>query len=313
MPLLPIALLLDALFGYPDRLYRAIRHPVSFMGMLISSGDRLLNKTTFSTSGRYILGSALLLSMLLVSIAVGIVLERFLQGWLQLIELVLVSSLLATKSLADHVKNVSKALSQDIGSARMSVGKIVGRDTAEMDEAAVSRATLESLAENFSDGIIAPALFYAAFGLPGILAYKMVNTADSMIGHKNDKHMAFGWASARTDDLLNLIPARVTAMLILLIRPNQLKRNAKILFRDAPKHVSPNAGWPETALACVLQIRLGGPRRYKGQMLEGVWLGSGDGEANASSIGFALKIYWQAVALFWLFVAIPATATVLTG
>ncbi len=313
MPLLPIALLLDALFGYPDRFYRAIGHPVSFMGMLISSGDRLLNKTTFSTNSRYILGSALLLSILLVSIALGIVLERFLQGWLQLIELVLVSSLLATKSLADHVKNVSKALSQDLGSARMSVGKIVGRDTAEMDEAAVSRATLESLAENFSDGIIAPALFYAAFGLPGILAYKMVNTADSMIGHKNDKHMAFGWASARTDDLFNLIPARVTATLILLTRPNQLKRNAKILFRDAPKHVSPNAGWPETALACVLQIRLGGPRRYKGQMLEGVWLGSGDGEANASSIGFGLKAYWQAFALFWLFVAIPTVATALTG
>lgn len=313
MPLLPVALLIDSLIGYPDRLYRTIGHPVSAMGILISCGDKLLNRSTFSKSVRYLLGSCLLLFILLVSISVGVALERFLQGWFQLIELLLVSSLLATKSLADHVKNVSESFKKDIASARTSVSMIVGRDTADMDEATVSRAALESLAENFSDGIIAPALFYAAFGLPGILAHKMVNTADSMIGHKNDKYTAFGWASARTDDLLNLIPARLTGSLILLTRPGQLFNNLKIVLRDAPKHVSPNAGWPETALACVLQTRFGGPRQYKGQTLDGVWLGSGGQEVNAASIDLGLKVYWQAFALFWLLVTSLTVATVLTG
>ena len=182
-----------------------------------------------------------------------------------------------------------------------------------MDRAAVARAALESLAENFSDGVIAPAFFYAVFGLPGIITYKMINTADSMIGHKSDKYRAFGWASARTDDLLNLIPARLTTFFIILAAPNRIADGLRTVYRHAGKHISPNAGWPEAALAGVLQVRLGGPRRYQGKLLDGVWLGSGETDIDETTIRKGLAIYDRAFVVFWLAVTLLIMPAMLTG
>ena len=313
MPILPIALLLDAIVGYPERLFSAIGHPVILMGRFVSLGDRYLNKPHYDVRTRYLFGCLWFAIMVSTVVLVGIALAWLLTGWWQLLKLLLVSSLLATKSLRNHVSDVAQALRKGLSSGRESVGKIVGRDTAEMDRASISRAALESLAENFSDGVVAPAFFYALFGLPGILAYKMANTADSMIGHRNDKYQAFGWASARSDDVLNLVPARLTALLILLAKPNRIGEGVRTVFRDAGKHVSPNAGWPEAALAGVLRVRLGGPRRYQGKMLDGVWLGSGETDIDETTIRMGLAVYNRAFILFWLAVTLLFTSANLTG
>ena len=313
MPILPIALLLDAVVGYPEKLFRAIGHPVVLMGCLVTLGDAHLNKPTYGARTRYLFGFLWLVTMVSLAIGLGLLLVWALSGWLKLIEVLIVSSLLATKSLKDHVADVAVGLRHNLKAGREKVAKIVGRDTTEMDRASVSRAALESLAENFSDGVIAPAFFYALFGLPGIIAYKMVNTADSMIGHKTEKHQAFGWASARADDVLNLIPARLTALLLLLAAPSRLIDGMRVVFRDAGKHVSPNAGWPEAALAGVLNIRLGGPRQYHGQMLDGVWLGSGETDINETNIAKGLAVYSRAFAIFWVAVSLPFMSAILTG
>jgi adenosylcobinamide-phosphate synthase len=233
-------------------------------------------------------------------------------GWIALA--VVSSSLLAQRSLDAHVRAVALALSASLEEGRREVAKIVGRDVARLDAAGVSRAAIESLAENFSDGVVAPALFLSFFGLPGALLYKAVNTADSMIGHRSERYAAFGWAAARCDDLLNLLPARLSAALIVAAAATIPEASAldamETARRDASQHASPNAGWPEAAMAGALGLALGGPRAYGGAEIQGATLGSGRREAGPRDIFLALAIYRVASATLWLIVLGGALASV---
>jgi adenosylcobinamide-phosphate synthase len=228
----------------------------------------------------------------------------------------LASSLLAQRSLDQHVAAVASGLEQDgIDGGRRAVAMIVGRDPDRLDEAGVSRAAIESLAENFSDGVVAPLFWLALAGLPGMLIYKAINTADSMIGHLSDRHRAFGWAAARLDDLINLPASRLAALWLVLaaaIIPGGSVRGAwRAVWRDARKHRSPNAGWPEAAMAGALDLRLAGPRVYHGEVVADGWMGDGRAEANASDIRRALLLFRSACAIQALVVAALALATII--
>jgi adenosylcobinamide-phosphate synthase len=203
---------------------------------------------------------------------------------------------LAQRSLYDHVRPVAEALErQDLPAARTAVGMVVGRDTADLDEAGIARAAIESLAESFCDGVAAPLFWLLVLGLPGIWAYKAINTADSMIGHREERWRAFGWAAARSDDAMNLVPARIAGLLICLIGPG----GWRILWRDASKHASPNAGWPEAAIAGALGLRLAGPIAYDGILSRKPWIGEGDRSASAKDIRRGLSIYRRACLCLW--------------
>ena len=221
----------------------------------------------------------------------------------------LASSLIAQRSLYTHVADVARALDLSIDAARENLGKIVGRDTAELDAAAVARAAIESLAENFSDGVVAPALWLALLGLPGVLCYKAVNTADSMIGHRTARHEDFGFAAAKLDDLVNLPASRLSAALLAAatFSVTGAEHAVKIVWRDARKHASPNAGWPEAAMAGALGIRLGGPRAYHGKVMAGAVIGEGRGSVERADILAALALYRRA--LFWLLAGVTLLAS----
>ena len=288
-----VAVMLEAIVGYPDALYRAIGHPVTWLGRLIAWCDRAWNSKHNAFAHRRLLGIATVVLLLAVSIAVGIVLTE----WLGAILCgMLGSSLLAQRSLYRHVAAVADALEmQGIEPARHAVSMIVGRDTKGLDQAAVSRAAIESLAENFSDGIVAPVFWLAVAGLPGGIAYKAINTADSMIGYKSERHLAFGWAAARLDDLVNLPASRLSALWLAIaaaLVPEALPRRAwETVWRDAGNHASPNAGWPEAAMAGALGFRLAGPRFYDGELVDDHWMGDGRGELGAADIRAALRLY----------------------
>jgi adenosylcobinamide-phosphate synthase len=197
--------------------------------------------------------------------------------------------------LADHVSAVARALRLSVPEGRRAVAMIVGRDTAAMDGPAVARSAIESGAENFSDGVVAPAFWFAVAGLPGLLAYKLVNTADSMIGHRTPRHESFGWASARLDDLLNLVPARLSALLLWITGPRGDWRG---IVADARLHRSPNAGWPEAAMARVLDVALSGPRSYHGKMRDYPWVHPrGRTAIGAPEIESAVRTLWRAWAI----------------
>ena len=285
------------------------------MGALIGALDKGLNRDVDPFGLRRAKGVAALAALLAVALAAGIVVERIARAIpYGIVPLAfLASTLLAQRSLHAHVARVAQALRASLAEGRAAVAKIVGRDVATLDEAGVARAAIESLAENFSDGVVAPALWLAAFGLPGALAYKVVNTADSMIGHKSERFLAFGWAAARCDDLLNLIPARLAGALLALaaaIVPGASARGAAAAaWADAGKHASPNAGWPEAALAGALGLSLGGPRAYSGANVAGATLGAGRRDAGPEDIERALALYRLAAAALWL--AIAAVAVVL--
>jgi adenosylcobinamide-phosphate synthase len=281
--LLILALLLDAAFGEPRWLWDRAPHPAVLMGRLVGWCDRRFNR-----EGALRLKGAL--------VAGGLLLTGLALGWLihlipdhGVLEALSVAILLAQKSLVDHVRAVAAGLRRSLSEGRSAVAMIVGRDTADMTGADVSRAAIESAAENLSDGVVAPVFWYLALGLPGILAYKLINTADSMIGHLTPRHRDFGWASARLDDVLNLIPARLTALFIALTHGWV---DPKPILRDAPKHRSPNAGWPESALAPVLNVALSGPRSYNGVRRDYPWVwpegrrdpGPGDIDAAADAL-----------------------------
>jgi adenosylcobinamide-phosphate synthase len=310
------ALAIEAAVGYPARLFARLGHPVTWLGALIAALDARLNRPGDSFARRRAKGVVALLALATTAIAAGLLVERLALslplGWIALA--VLSSSLLAQRSLDAHVRAVALALSDSLEEGRREVAKIVGRDVAQLDAAGVSRAAIESLAENFSDGVVAPALFLGVFGLPGALLYKAVNTADSMIGHRSERYAAFGWAAARCDDLLNLLPARLSAALIVAAAaaiPAASTRDAlKTARRDAGKHASPNAGWPEAAMAGALGLALGGPRAYGGAALEGATLGSGRREAGPRDIFLALAIYRVASAALWLILLGGALASV---
>ncbi len=309
------ALLLEAAAGYPDAVFRAVRHPVVWIGALIALLDRRLNDPGLPAAARRRRGRLALAVVLAAAAVPAAGVQALAAGWAgALVLAVLASSLLAQRSLARHVAAVAAAL--DAGglvAGRAAVARIVGRDPEALDAAAVSRAAIESLAENFSDGVVAPALWLAVAGLPGGAAYKAVNTADSMIGHLDDRHRDFGRASARLDDLLNLPASRLSAALLTaaaLVVPGASPRGAwAAVRRDARRHRSPNAGWPEAALAGALGFALGGPRSYGGLVVDDGYMGTGGRrDLGPADIRRALRLYRTADALLIALVALWALA-----
>lgn len=288
-----VAVAVEAIVGYPDAVYRAIGHPVTWIGRLIAWCDRTWNSPDQSDDERRLWGVATLALLLLASIFVGRVLEELLP---MVVCAVLASSLLAQRSLYRHVADVADGLERGgLAEGRKAVSMIVGRDPERLDEAGVARAAIESLAENFSDGIVAPLFWLAVAGLPGGIAYKAVNTADSMIGHKSERHLAFGWASARFDDLVNLPASRLAALWLIVaagfVPGGSPQRAWDTVRRDARFHRSPNAGWPEAAMAGALGLRLNGPRLYDGEVVDDPYMGDGRAEATPADIRTALRLY----------------------
>jgi adenosylcobinamide-phosphate synthase len=315
-----LSLLAELGLGYPDRLVRAIGHPVIWIGKFISFLDRHLNRATHTDNWRRISGVTALVALVAVPAIIGFFLETILASIpLGIIATaILASSLLAQRSLASHVKAVADALeSGGLPAGRQAVSQIVGRDPDQLDEAGVSRAAIESLAENFSDGIVAPAFWLGVGGLTAGLAYKAANTADSMIGHRTPRHEAFGWAAARFDDLVNLPASRLTAALLVVaatfVPGANPTRAWRAIRRDAQKHRSPNAGWPEAAMAGALGVSLAGPRIYGGVTVDDATMGDGRREANAADIRQALRLYWTADMLLIALFGIAAGTSAIFG
>ena len=311
--ILAAALALDALIGYPGALFRMIGHPVTWMGALIAFADRRFNRDVDPFGRRLLAGLATLaaISACCVLLAAGLtVIVEHIAPHAVAIGLIalLTSSLLAQRSLDDHVRAVADALEREgVRAGRVAVGMIVGRDTQSLDEAGICRAAIESLAESASDGVVAPAFWIALGGLPGGVFYKVVNTADSMIGHRTPRHRAFGWAAARLDDLINLPASRLSAVLIIaaaVFLPTASPIGAtRCAWRDAGKHKSPNAGWPEAAMAGALGLKLAGPRLYDGELVDSVYIGDGREDATIADIRRALLLWRIAAALQFMLVS----------
>jgi adenosylcobinamide-phosphate synthase len=296
-----LALCLEAITGYPDGIFRAIGHPVTWMGAGLKQLEATLNQGV--ARARRIKGALALVLLLCIAaipaIALQAALGRSVAGFLLLA--VMAGSLPAQRSLYDHVKKVADALETGgVLEGRRAVAMVVGRDTAVLDEAGVARAAIESLAENFSDGVVAPVFWIAVAGLPGCVVYKSVNTADSMIGHRNERYCDFGWAAARFDDLINLPASRLSALLLTLAAATSSLGAAReavgAVRRDAHKHRSPNAGWPEATMAGALGLALAGPRVYGGVLVEDTTMGTGRRAAVAADICAALRLYVRACA-----------------
>lgn len=293
-----LAMLLDAALGEPRAVWNRYPHPAVVMGKIVAFMDHRFN----SGGLRRAKGAAALFVMILGAYALGQAIV--LVPDLGLLEVIVAAILLAQKSLVDHVRAVGDALRLSLPAGRRAVSMIVGRDTATLDEPAVARAAIESAAENLSDGVIAPAFWFLIGGLPLMLVYKITNTADSMIGHRTPRHEEFGWASARFDDLLNLIPARLTALLIAL---SHGWMDARPILRDAPLHRSPNAGWPEAAMAVVLDLSLSGPRAYHGVMSDFPWVWpEGRRDAGPSDVVAACDALWRAWGMMLVIAALSA-------
>ena len=313
--ILLLALAVDLAFGDMATVFRILPHPVVLAGRAIAFFDRRLNRADRSDRARQSRGIATVVILVGAAAAIGWLIAEYLRivhyAWA--LEALLVAVLLAQRSLFEHVAAVGRALQADgLAAAREAVAKIVGRDPESLDEFGVARAAVESLFENFSDGVIAPAFWYLLFGLPGLFAFKTASTLDSMIGHRSPKYLHFGWAAARLDDLLNWIPARLTAVLICLaalVLPGAHALDAlRTALADARKHRSLNAGWPEAAAAGALGLALGGPRRYLGTVMNEPWLGEGRARLTVADIGAALKLYLAAAACFAALLAIAALA-----
>ncbi|WP_288487365.1 adenosylcobinamide-phosphate synthase CbiB [uncultured Novosphingobium sp.] len=304
-PVALVALAIDAVVGWPAGLYRRIGHPVGLFARIIDRCEQRWNRADTSPGLRRALGVVTVVLLLMVAAGGGLLLQMAL-GKLHLrwIGMALLAwPALAQRSLYDHVVPVAQALERsDLNAARQAVGAIVGRDTAALDRRGVARAAIESLAESFCDGIAAPLFWLLVGGLPGIWAYKAINTADSMIGHREERWRAFGWAAARLDDALNLVPARIAALLLCLGGGG----GWRILWRDARKHASPNAGWTEAAMAGALGLRLAGQIAYDGVVHHKDWIGSGRAEATAEDLRQALAIYRRACLFLWIIAAVFA-------
>ena len=308
LTLAALALAIEACVGYPQGLFRAIGHPVTWIGRLIALADGTLNHEDRSFATRRALGFAAL--FLLLSIAGGgaylfsLGLEdlELPQPASLALSALIASSLIAQRSLDAHVLSVAEALPGGLEPGRAAAAKIVGRDVAKLDEAGVARAAIESLAENFSDAVVAPAFWLALGGLPGGACYKAVNTADSMVGHRTQRHAAFGFAAAKLDDFVNFCPARLSACLVVIAAWFAPKASARAAWstmrRDARGHPSPNAGWPEAAFAGALGLRLGGPRVYGECMIDDAWIGSGK-EASFQDVQHARVLYRFACGVHW--------------
>jgi adenosylcobinamide-phosphate synthase len=300
-PVALTALALDAAFGWPRALYRRIGHPVGLFAHIIDGCEARWNHPESSFTRRRMLGALTLALLLLVTAGIGWTAQqgllRIFGGWGWIGVAILAWPALAQRSLFDHVRAVGERIDAgDLAGARDAVGMIVGRDTAALDESGIARAAIESLAESFCDGVAAPLFWLLLLGLPGIWAYKAANTADSLIGHREERWRAFGWAAARFDDLTNWIPARLSGLLLCLAGGG----GWRIMKRDARKHASPNAGWPEAAMAGALGLRLAGPIAYDGVMHDKPWIGDGAEGAGGEEIDRALAIYLRACLFLWL-------------
>jgi adenosylcobinamide-phosphate synthase len=295
---------IEAVLAYPALVFGAIGHPVSWIGALISRLELRLNRTDYSVTKRRATGAMTVLLLVAVSLGLGLALEMAVRsvpilGFI--LAVVIVTALIAAGSLDLHVRAVAAALRKDgLAGGRQTIAKIVGRDPEVLDQAAICRAAIESLAENASDGVTAPALWYLVGGLPGMIAYKAINTADSMIGHMSERYRAFGWAAAKLDDLVNWPASRLTGLMFIaaaFVVPGASPSAAWQAFRrDARLHRSPNAGWPEAAMAGALGLRLAGPRVYDGVLVQDHWMGDGRTEATPEDIDRALTIYRTAFA-----------------
>jgi adenosylcobinamide-phosphate synthase len=310
-----IAMLIELCFGYPEWLFRVIGHPASWMGRLIDGLHRLLNSATAAPKARRFAGTIALLLILLIVAAIAVVVQhellRLRFGFL-LVGL-LAASLIAQRSLHRHVADVADALDKGgLAAGRAAVARIVGRDPGSLDTAGVARAAIESLAENFSDAVVSPVIWLVVGGLPGVALYKAINTADSMIGHRTARHKSFGWAVARLDDLVNLPASRLSALLLIAASALGEKGSAaaawRAVYRDASRHRSPNAGYPEAAMAGALDLSLAGPRVYGARRVADAFMGDGRTDANAADIRRALALFRWADALL---IACLTAATIL--
>jgi adenosylcobinamide-phosphate synthase len=312
----PVALLIavaaDAAFGEPGWLYRRLPHPVVAIGAVIGWIDRRFNRMSDSDTRRRRRGMVAAATLVLGAFALGWGIQAVLLSlpggplWLGLV----MSTLIAQRSLYTHVGDVASALElSGVEGGRIAVARIVGRDPERLDEAGVSRAAIESLAENFSDGIVAPIFWGLVLGLPGMLAYKALNTADSMIGHKTPRHLHFGWAAARADDWANWPASRLSALLLVLAalvqRGTDVSAAIRAVLRDARRHKSPNAGWPEAAMAGALGFAIAGPRTYHGRLVSDPWMNDGGRwQLDAADIRTSLSLYGRACAILAALVVI---------
>lgn len=289
------ALIAEALLGYPAWLLQWIGHPVIWAGRLIAAMDRRWNRGRT----RIAAGGLAALVLLMAGGGTGWIIERLVSGWAGLLGIVLIATTgLAQRSLWDHVRAVAAPLVRDdLAAARTALSQVVGRDTAALDETGIAAAGIETLAESFCDGVVAPAFWFAALGLPGLLAFKCISTADSMIGHRDARYEQFGKASARVDDVLNWLPARLSGVLICLVGWG----GWRVMWRDAGRHLSPNTGWPESAMAGALGVTLGGGAAYDGEWITRETLGHGP-LPDAADLRRAMRIYLRACLALWLFV-----------
>lgn len=297
-----MALAFDAAVGYPRRLHKHIPHPVVGLGQLIYFFDRHWNREEFTSSTRRTLGVLALFIVAGGAALLGWIIQLALPSspWGEFGFALLASVGIAQRSLYEHVRDVVVPLENgSLFNARTAVAQIVGRDTADLDPSGVAAAAIESLAESYNDGVLAPVFWLLLGGLPGLFAYKAVNTADSMIGHIEQRWRAFGWAAARTDDFLNLVPARVAGLFLALVGGGA---GIRVMWRDASKHASPNAGWPEAAMAGALGVTLGGPARYDGAEHARPFFGDGP-RPSILDARRALHLYVNACALMWCLLA----------
>jgi adenosylcobinamide-phosphate synthase len=289
----PFALLLERILGYPRPLLSRIGHPVIWIGALIGWLEKRLNTGASRRRNGVLMLLSLLAAVAAITVPLAILLRLLPFGWL--LEALLATTLLAQKELGRAVASVATALDHSLEAGRRQVSQIVGRDPDSLDEAGVARAAVESLAESASDGVVAPLFWLLLAGLPGIALYKAINTADSMIGHRSERYRDFGWASARLDDLVNWVPARLTALLLagaaFWVKEADPEKAWSAALRDARKHDSPNAGWPEAAMAGALGLSLGGPRQYDGQLVDLPALGDGRRDLGPSDIRKSIELY----------------------
>jgi adenosylcobinamide-phosphate synthase len=296
--LLVAGLVIDALFGDMPAIFRYVPHPVVLAGRAIAFFDRKLNRETRSEASRRERGIVTVVVLVGGAALLGLAVERLCRGSLvgAALEAAMIAVLVAQRSLYEHVAVVAAALANGgLDDGRKAVRHIVGRDPMSLDAHGVARAAIESLAENFSDGVVALVFWYLILGLPGLFAYKMANTLDSMIGHRAPHYRAFGWAAARLDDVLNTVPAPLSGVLLAVAavfgkncRPGHA---LAIMLRDGRKHHSPNAGWPESAMAGALGLALAGPRRYAEGLVADPWLGDGRARAGVADIRRGLQLY----------------------
>jgi adenosylcobinamide-phosphate synthase len=304
-----VALGIDAWIGDPVALYRKVPHPIVILGKVIAWADRHCNRESDAPRRRRNAGTAFIVALVSAALLIGWLIQALLLslpfGWLMLA--LVMSAFIAQRSLYGHVADVARAIEvSGLEGGRLAVAKIVGRDPNSLDRAGVSRAAIESLAENFSDAVVAPAFWALILGLPGLITYKAINTADSMIGHRSPRHRDFGWAAARLDDVVNWPAARLSALLIglgaLLLPGADAPQALVATLHDARRHRSPNAGWPEAALAGALGFALNGPRAYQGVPTEEPWTNQQAGRKvlDAPDIWKALHLYLRACLLLGL-------------